>query len=375
MVGILDATGFTASNSLKTLVMSKMQESYAKQLDDSSDTTAAEGQARYNRILDDVQVVQSNKSRLSLAAMFVADNLKNITAIKDALFDMKVCVEKAAEAGADTSYWAERFDKGLRTVNSKADALPRNTNLLGNCGQTVWNEPSMAYQTDAYGSTTTIQGKYIGSDMYIDDSNGKKWVPDWGSLTIQQYDTYSNTGNSSANVKTSTDSPSFTNGLRLDSFTEATGAITFTTYPEGGASSQSVTGTVTRGGLDVMPAWMYGGLTTTLDATAMTRATADINTARSQVEAFEATLKAVHSGIKGKEGTLAASVEAMNDEGMNVLRDTYTASAIRRQDVQARYQGMVMTLQSMMDSQNSYASLFAGAGVDKMTGLLYDGYF
>ena len=364
MVEILTASGFSLGGGLRDLALSRMQDAMLAQIEKETAVNTDKYQAKYEEYQAAAQTSRVVSARLSLVANTIQQNLDHITTIKDNLFDMKVAVETAATT-TDMDYIRQVFDSAMTEVNRAADALPKVSNLIGNVGKTTWNTPEISYQTDDIGTRIDITGEYLGSDFYIEDSSGNVWVPDWSIRAMERF-----TGIGEYSSDTKVDSAYYTfdgNGINLNSLSGS--AIDFTVFPDVASETATYTGTLYKGGLEVMPSWMYSDFATEADRTT---ATDDVDTARDVVNRQEAILKSELAKIQGYENAAKQTVEQYNELTYKAYEEGYIAQYEGQVEMQNRYQAMIINLQATAASQGNYTSLFRGAirGMGKLTGSL-----
>ena len=361
MVNVLNAASYFQGSGLSSFALSKMQETFLAQIEKETAVDTSKYDAQYDQALADAQTLSKAKGKINAVGRTIRQNLDNIASIKEELFNMKVSIEKAASSG-DYEGYSDRFDASLSEVNRQANALPKGLNLTGGSDQTVWSTPEMTYRSDQYGTQGTITGRLLSSDFYIEDGDGKQWVPDWGAKSIQQWESYPN----------DEDTPeyfSFDGALQLDSLDEDTGAITFTVYP-GSDSEATYSGTLYEGGLGVRPTWMYEDLSTEDGRAAAAEA---VEAAREAVAAFESNLSAQLSVMESKVDSLQVQIDDLNDEAVAAARKSLEAQAEMQITLQTRYQGMVSTLNAIASTQASTMQLFSNVSVNsKLAGYMID---
>jgi hypothetical protein len=216
---------------------------------------------RWNALRDD----------LDEAKNYLRSLVSAVEAIRSAVQGMTTTAYSARnrdDRSGDTYKFA--FDAGLRSINVQAEDNGLRPNLLGSA--TVSDH---SYETDLSGATVSLEAYFLGSDYYILDSDGRKWVREpENQLVLQRRD--ADTG-----VATG-EQASLSTGIRLDSFDPDSGAVTFTIRNTGtGEWDQAFSGTVHRSGLRILDSWLYDGLATD---TGRTNALDDLHAAKSVVD-------------------------------------------------------------------------------------------
>ncbi|MEO5337627.1 MAG: hypothetical protein H7841_12140 [Magnetospirillum sp. WYHS-4] len=295
---------------------------------------------RYNvtrRLDDQAEVVGVASQKIDSATRESAqweslrDDLAEVGRYIQAVVDQVGSIQTTVKKMTTTAYSARNqdsissdtykfsFDAGLRSVNSAAKDNSLVPNLLGSAPVSDYS-----YKTNLSGEYATLEPHFVGSDYYILDSDGKKWVREADyQLVLQRRDatTGAATGEQ-ANLST---------GIRLDSFDTSTGAVTFTLQdPTTGAWDDSYSGTVYRSGLKILDSWLYDGLATT---TGRSNALIDLHRARSAVDVqlakYQAALSAAtYHDERAREGIegLTNKVDSLTAQQLLALQEVDTKS-------------------------------------------------
>ncbi len=350
---ILENDGL-ASVSWQQVVYNQIVERKSTELD----KTTAKIEEKYDAqaVLLEAQSNQWAKAKASIsnADLAVDNGREGIDEIKDILLQMRILVGNYAEAESTESkdLLKEQFDEYVDRINRVADTYSKAYNPIGNVVSTDWTPNTISFTTDLAGSETAMAGTYVGADYYIQASDGTMWVPEPGTSTITQYTVY-NTENEPDSTKAE-GFASTRNGLKLQSYNAATGAIAVTVDPEN--NPQTVTGTLKTGGLDLMQSWFYGGLDSEqgrADAiAAIDHAETLIIAAESKMVSMAASVKAANLKVDDSMSELKAErSEAMRGQ----LTETYEAQIKQQQELQI----LQSTFENMATQQAYYANLFA----------------
>ncbi|MBI4966625.1 MAG: hypothetical protein HZC25_00765 [Rhodospirillales bacterium] len=373
-MAVIDPTGgnnpllsnFKLGQSMTSLIQQKLQERYVADMKKATEARQEVFDGQIKRYTDQSEKLSVVRGGIDLAVGSLGTVAANAQKIYDKLFDMKVYLEKATN---DPDYYAQEFDKRLAEIYELADEVPANYNMIGAKRRIGMESRDIEVKIDQYANVVTLNGTFIGADYYITDSNGKKWVPEWSSYAIKQYDDYPNTETTGTTY--STLQQASTTGATVST---STIARTDTNYSSNTVSFQvdgtAYTGTLTKGGNEVGQSWLYGRFG---DAQGIAQAQADVKAAMEQVEMVTAQVKASQVFVQGQYDTISNRIGEVKAE----MTDVMVAQMQEEYDFQAKmrtkYDAMITNLASLSMTQKNYTQfLSSGIYQNKLLGFLYD---
>ncbi|MCC7166605.1 MAG: hypothetical protein IT565_03460 [Rhodospirillales bacterium] len=373
-MAVIDPTGgnnpllsnFKLGQSMTSLIQQKLQERYVADMKKATEARQEVFDGQIKRYTDQSEKLSVVRGGIDLAVGSLGTVAANAQKIYDKLFDMKVYLEKAAN---DPDYYAQEFDKRLAEIYELADEVPATYNMIGAKRRIGMESRDVEVKIDQYANVVTLNGTFIGADYYITDSNGKKWVPEWSSYAIKQYDNYPNTETTETTY--STLQQASTTGASVST---STIARTDTNYASDNISFEvdgtAYTGTLTKGGNDVGQSWLYGRFG---DAQGIAQAQADVKAAMEQVEMVTAQVKASQVFVQGQYDTISNRIGEVKSE----MTDVMVAQMKEEYDFQAKmrtkYDAMITNLASLSMTQKNYSQfLSSGLYQNKLLGFLYD---
>ncbi len=226
--------------------------------------------------------------------------------IRIKLGDMRDLAYSAKNADPDAkALLASEFDNMIDEVADLADdggSVGRN--LIGDVFRTSWLTDTISYYTtQSEGSRRTVQGQYLGSDYRIDLANGNQWVPDLKGTTLSEYSLYPDDIERDVGL----------GDIAVQSFDRDTGAISFSV--EG---SETVSGTLERGGVGVLHSWLYGNFQ---DDASIDTAIEDLDAAITKVDLATLEFKSNEVIARGRARAADRNIENLNDEALQLELD------------------------------------------------------
>ena len=262
------------------------------------------------------------------------------------LFDMKTYIEKADANPADSNDYAYLHNEAIKKLNKLTDkASFGETNLIGNNGRANFRENfatnSKSLKVSEGGSSITLQGVYLGTDDFITDTDGNKWLVNRTSNSIQAYTSYPK---EAVNEETSLA------GFTLDSFNDSTDAVTFT------VDGVQYNGTVTRGGLGVMNKHLYDNFGT---ADGRSRAADDITAARSKLRTNMALLESQKTMVDQRLGRVTQLADDLKAEEFSFIQRDLTEKAAFQRSLSIKATLSLQNLSLLGDNTNNMLMDFA----------------
>lgn len=348
MSGVLSTGGFEKA-SMNDVLLQQIQTRAAKSLSEKQ----ANIQERYTE-KNNVVAARSDrliqvKASINNAEIAVENGMDAVKEARQLLWNMANDLSDMAE---DPEFYREQFDQKLYLLNDSMNKYEKKFNLVGNVQQTDWTPNEVEYRRDLDGGTTKMTGTFGGSDFYVVADDGAVWVPDLESDILEEYPTGFPGERSKNLVSTRV-------GLSVDSYDEATGAITLSMNM--GETTKTVSGTLHKGGLEMMGSWYYNGFLDAggnVDPDKIAAAREALNEAESRLDIVQGSL-AINQGI-------VESDKIRNDEDMKLSqseRKDLLLSQLQEQSnlqtqYQQEYQAMVLNLSNMASQQQRYVDMF-----------------
>lgn len=303
----------------------RLQREYA-QINDKFDGSASKS------IEESINKLAEKKDALAEVARHTASGLKDIDSIRDQL----VLLRNAAAAGDTT-----QFDNAITASNSvvgKQSTDPNNLLAKAGNGQGIWYEPVKAF--DLNGLTGQVQHRFAGSDYNIELSDGSWLQPHFPNQNL---------------ADSAGSTIDFAN-LQLDDLTGD--AITFTDT----STATQYTGTVHRGGGEVLSSWAYNNFATQTD---IDNAVADVDNWVKRLATIERELMVSETMLQSQVDSLTNKLQVKTDEYVKVSnadvdeKEALKAAAKMRHDL--RLNSLALTagghenmIQSIFNSPMNY---------------------
>ncbi|NQV54519.1 MAG: hypothetical protein HQ503_01555, partial [Rhodospirillales bacterium] len=320
------ATPSTAANSLRTQYASRLETALAAFNASSSNPTAEALLRNQSQLID-------RKSRVNEAVGVINQALSQTTYLRnhiDYLRDRITAFEASSITATELSVdWDNKLRKinqlasaGAKTIQDAGIYSPKN--LIESQSRSSFSTQTLYAPYNSTGDTLQINGIYLGTDYYITDGDGDFWNSDTGFLgseaavgTLSEYTSYP--GTPTGITDTVTD-------LVFKTFTSSSDTVTFDL-----SGGTPISGTITRGGLGLLDAWLYDDFSVVEDATTITRAKADLDAAESKILLAESDFRAdlsvlqtrvsvFDSQIAGITTEVAGIIEKIKDEQKAELR-------------------------------------------------------
>jgi len=236
--------------------------------------------------------------KLTGAKENLADHLGHVnTAIKK-LEDLRMYVDAARTEV--TTGTAASFDENLENINNLvgSSVLDPN-NLIGLKGRGSW---APRYVSLSAGRVEhTLESDYLGTDYQITFSDGSTThTPDISSRTLE--------------------------GTSFDSLTVSSLSGNSISYSDG---ANSYTGTIERGGLEILNAWAYNDFATASD---QATAAADVDAAMQHIRKTELTLRNSQAVIRGMANKVGNEITNLAGE---MTREAETDRTDREAEIEA----------------------------------------
>jgi len=263
------------------------------------------------------------KARINEAITVVKQSLSQFNYLKNHVTYLRDQLNQLESGNLTAAEVAINWDNKLRKINQLADAgakilkdgknyYPKN--LIDTQSRSSFTTQTLYAPYNAQ-DTYAIAGVFLGTDYYItEDGSGDFWNSDTGYAlsedavgTLSEYASYPS---SPTGVNDSV------TAITLDSFTRSTGAVTFTL-----SNATQVSGTVTRGGLGLLDAFLYGNFDTGVDANAIENARDDLDAAEALLLNTQAQFRSDLSTLQSRVEVFDAKIEGLSTEASNLVRN------------------------------------------------------
>jgi hypothetical protein len=364
VVGVLQAfqTGaspFGSVGNQSSILFDNIRANAAKRFQDEKSVIDQTAEEKSKAIDAENERYISVKAQVNNAKIAVENGQESIAAIRTHLLEIRTPVALAAEQGEDPELRAGEFDTKLNAINDEADTGGPAFNLVGNINRLDFTPNTIEYRNDLGAGSTTLVGTYAGSDYRIRAADGSYWIPELGTDTITHRSALQGVvQKTTLSDGTEIDKTASTrNALTLVSYNETTKEVTFEVTFDPGLPPETVTGTLERHGLGVMPAWFYEGLTTNAGRT---RAFSDIEKAEIELTSAEAQLAQSVSAVKRDERKVDQALDSLTQDKTKVLTKQLTETQELQIKSQQQLMAMFNNLQNLSSQQQNYLQAFAG---------------
>lgn len=281
------------------------------------------------RIENDINKVGEQASEISDWLSRVEAGLKKVNSVREWMLQMKAALSATSPSSAafDLNYDGLNGNMALQKYDS--------TSLISNTGNKrgSWREDTRSI--GANGMSAEVTHRFLGNDYVIELNDGGILAPDAsGALT--------GVGLNMARDK-----------LQMDSVTGDTVTFTDLTDP---LNPTQYTGTIKRGGLGVLPSWLYGDLSV---AENKERASADMNAAFKKLARIELDFNIDQAQLSGIKKNLTGKINSMHSDYERVANEEVDAKIAEKKAIKARFDIFMnsLTLTSTR-SQNFITQMF-----------------
>lgn len=288
----------TARDLSNSQLLLRMDRYNTRERVDAQDRILGQAEQKIGQAERDIAAWNGLRDDLEKAEDFLSSLVQRVESIQATVQRMTTTAYTARnQTETSSNSYKYAFDAGLRSINSAAEDSGLTPNLIGSSDVSDYS-----YFTNLSGASVTLEPYFLGSDYYIIDSAGKKWIREAeNQLVLERRE-------ADSGIRTG-EQASLATGIRLDSFDPDSGAVAFTIRNTGtGDWDQSFSGTVYRAGLKVLDSWLYDGLTTT---DGRTNALTDLHRAKSAVDVQLARYTGALEGAKFYDDRAAVSVSGL----------------------------------------------------------------
>ncbi len=301
-----------AAASLTSLFASRIDAALAR-LDQSATTPLSEALLRQQSGLI------SRKERVNDAIGVLNQAFTQIGFLKNHVDYLQEQIA-ALEAGDITAAaLAVDFDNKLRKINQLAAAGAQSfkdggvyfqKNLIASLSRSSFATQTFFAPYNSKGDTLQIDGVYLGTDYYITDS-GDFWNSDTGFAASE--DTVGTLTEYSSFPDTTTGQSETVTAITLNSINTTSGAVDFDI-----SGPVNITGTLTKGGLGILDAWLYENFA---NQTAIDRAKADLDEAESLLLLTEADFLADRATLQSRVTVFDTMIGGLQNEIARIAED------------------------------------------------------
>ncbi|WP_135076022.1 hypothetical protein [Terasakiella sp. SH-1] len=298
-----------------------------------------------NSVLREGDLLKKYREELTDSLDVISNTKTRLEGVLSSLDNMIINVNKATESENDPDVnfmahgYAAAHDSYYRRIEDLINNT-RTTNLL------VSDTTSVRYPLNENGVSALIYGSDIKTNYYLTDQNDETWYPEQSGQLLRVYESYPfEEGTEVASMK-------YDQGLQLDSYT-APDTVAFTTAANT-ASPQNYTATITREGIGITNAWLYGGLA---DSSNRERALEDINAAKeainvelSKYDMHEATLNFYYERAKN-------DINGNRKERISIEAEAARAVAEKQSKMFQQFQAVQSSLAQALVVKNEYQNL------------------
>lgn len=352
MVTVLDK--LTRADFANATLVSQLQASAEERITERTEAIASRFGQKISAVELERKPWEGVKDSAGEASSFLSDTLGRARRVKDALDGMIASVTKATqntEGFTNFEGYALTFDSQLGNLVRIAQN-GSSPNLLGTA------EPTFRYDISPNFAQASVKGADLGSDYYIEDTEGKLWYPNRGARNLTRYDDYPNTPTSTVGA--------FGGGLQLDSLVGDT--VTFTVGPDTG-SPESFTGTIYRDDLRIVDSWFYDGLAT---ADGRERALEAINDAKDAVKLEIRRYEVAISVAQFYEKRAQTQISGLNAENNELLVQQAQEIQKAQDDLARQFQATTSNVAVALSLRVEYANLFAPFVNDRFSSVFID---
>lgn len=285
------------------LAASERMNAQLKKLEQKYDGKAAQ------RVLDDASKVADEKARVSDWLSRVDDGLDVMNDVRIWMLEMKAAIAAGNGPAYDNSFDALNAD--MDREGYKGNSLVHNT---GN-DRGTWRKTTELVSSG--GITASVTNNYLGNDYIIQlgdgtnlisSSDGKKLGDAKGTVSLNVSD------------------------LALVSYTDGEAVFEDRSDPD---NPVQYTGTVKRGGLGVLPAWLYGNFATADDKA---RAQTDMAAAFKALANVERTYNLNQAQLSGMNVTLGGKLDQLRADYDRVANAELDAKQAERRAIKSRFE-------------------------------------
>lgn len=182
----------------------------------------------------------------------VNNGFKQVKEIRSILLEMRTLLDRAGRNTDSSDYYRDQFNERLKKINSIADKYTKTVNIVGHVNAETLEPPAKSLQVSDFAVDKTFQGPFVGTSFTITGTganDGKSFENDPGAQLMQLV---GDVGGDELGEESY-----LHNGGRIQNVSVTDDTITFDID-----GTKEFTGTLKKGGLEIMPSWFYDDLST-----------------------------------------------------------------------------------------------------------------
>ncbi|WP_413207541.1 hypothetical protein [Rhodospirillum sp. A1_3_36] len=349
MITALNAGGLSFG-SYQQVALDNMIQRAANALQKKQEKLTATYEKKNDAITKESDRLVKLSSNIKSAQVAIQNGTEGIEEVQGYLDDMRSALGEIERTNSD--YYRDQYDEALRKLNSAVDSYSPAYNPIGRVqDRSTWTPNDITYNASFSGSTTTLNGVYIGADFRIEDESGTTWIPDLSSQTLTEYTSYNTQKPSDSDSTGRTTSTS--TGITAASPPDANGNQTFTMIID--TQEVTVTGKVVKGGLGITGKWNHNNLATPED---IQSALDELNAASSKMDAARAQMTTNEQVVKGHENGIKKKQDDLKGEQKDALYESLEGMTDLEQEYDQQVAAMQRNLEAMSSQQQAYLSVF-----------------
>jgi len=348
-------TLFNSADSLKNRTQALMKDLANSRLEDELKRIAASYEDTASAVDFESERLVNVKAQVNNVKLAVENGEEQLNDIRAALQRMFSPLENIAN-GEDLTVNQEAFDALVTEINTAADRYGAQFNLVGKTSPPDWEGNELEYAYDLSPNRATAQGLFSGVDFYLEDNtSGTVWKLDRGSDTLEEYSEF-------YGEKTDRYLSTRTAIRSVDSYDESSGAITMTVSRDG-ETTETISGTLKRGGLSVMQSWFYDGFKASdgsVDTAKVEAARSAIRKALDEVDLNAGQLQQVKNQVRVHERKIDALLAENGNEKTDALATKMASEQEAKIKAAQEFQAVQWNIDQLSSQQAAYRDVFLG---------------
>lgn len=240
--------------------------------------------------------------------------LKEFNNVRESLLQIKASLVSENPSPAAFDLYYDALNSSL--YNEKFD----DTSLISNTGNSRGSWTETMTPVSAAGMDTALPHHYLGNDYVIQLDGGGLMQQDIKGTVSGDGQTFSR-----ANLKLVSRTGDH---VEFQNVTDPDNPVTYS-------------GTVKRGGLGVLPAWLYGDLS---DPTVKETARADLAAAFKKVARYEMDFNIAQATLSGIDSSLTTKMQSLTNEYTKIANEETDAKLAEKKAIKARFDLATNTL-------------------------------
>ncbi|MQX35261.1 hypothetical protein [Roseospira navarrensis] len=358
-ISLLNGTASLTGGANKTsLMMTRIGERMFETMRKQTDQVNAAFDARIESLSARQGTIAGRARDASRILDGVEKSEEQITEIKGYLRDLKTIVAKAVKNPSASDFYSEQFNAKITEINRAANRYSGDFNLIGRPNDLTLLPDKKTVQVSDFGGNLELQAKYAGTSFNIKGTGDSAGLFYQNKSTSNVMYKVERIGNDDSLSVVGHDQGRISNLVVGDD-----GSISFDV--DGGASS--FTGTLQKGGLEIMPSWFYGDLS---DATGTDDAMTAIRKAEKLLQDASFSVTQVKIQVEPKLRRLEQDKQELLDEMSKASGEQYRKVAEIEDETRAQYNAIESSLNSQASALSGYQSILASGTSGKFVNTL-----